>query len=108
VEERDTSSWTISGGSVRDTGFGVGLNGTGRVSFRSCRLGGINGVSISYLGTYDFGTSGSPGNNTFNIGARDGGGLNIYGDGITVPARGNKWVPNEQGADTSGNMPSMD
>jgi hypothetical protein len=108
MEARESSSWSISGGTVRDTGFGVGLNGTGSVSFRDCTFGGINGVSINTAGaTYDFGTTGTLGNNRFNSGARDGGGLNVWVDGVTVQAHGNKWVPNVQGADASGNMPSI-
>jgi hypothetical protein len=107
MEARESSNWTISGGSVADSGFGVGLNGTGKVSFRGSTFGGINGVSIGGVGTYDFGTSTSPGNNTFNIGARDYGGLNVNVDGVTVQAHENKWVPMEQGADASGKMPSL-
>ncbi|HMJ55479.1 MAG TPA: right-handed parallel beta-helix repeat-containing protein [Polyangiaceae bacterium] len=107
MEAREASSWTISGCSVGDTGFGTNLNGTGRASFRGCRFGGINGTRIGGVGTYDFGTSGSPGNNTFNVGAHDYGGLNVDVDGVTVQAHENQWVPLEQGADANGKMPSL-
>jgi hypothetical protein len=107
MEAHDASSWTISGCSVGNVGFGVGLHGTGRVSLRGCSLAGINGLSIYAVGMYDFGTSGSPGNNTFNTSARDFGGIYISIDGVVVQAHGNHWVPNQQGADGNGVMPSM-
>ena len=86
--------------------YGFLIYGASRISLRSFRAGGLYGVSISGAGTYDFGTSASPGNNTFNPSAREGAGLNISYDGLAVQSAGNTWVPNEQGADANGKMPA--
>jgi hypothetical protein len=33
--------------------------------------------------------------------------MNLTTDGVNVSAAGNKWIPNQQGADSNGYMPSM-
>jgi hypothetical protein len=50
---------------------------------------------------YDFGSGSSGGNNTFNAG------LNVQATSTNVNAMGNRWIPNEQGADANGIMPSI-
>ena len=102
----DSSTVTITGGAIDDGGLGLNIYGQARGSFRSVSLGGVFGVTVMSTGQCDFGTSTSPGNNTFNPSARDGGGLNVNVDGASVLAVGNKWVPNEQGANANGNMPA--
>jgi hypothetical protein len=101
----EMSSLTVNGGTVDDTGFGVNLYHSAQANFRNFRFGG-QGVNISGTGSYDFGTVTTPGNNTFNPSARDSSGLNVHVDGVAVIAVGNRWVPSEQGADSSGRMPS--
>jgi hypothetical protein len=106
MEARDTSTWTITRVTVTSAGFGVGLNSTGRITFRNSRFAGVNGVGIGAKGTFDFGSVSSAGGNTFNTNNRPHEGLNVNVDGVTVEARGNQWLPGVQGASPSGTMPA--
>ena len=58
--------------------------------------------------TYDFGTAASPGGNTLWSAATYplfGLDIDVYSN-IVVDASGNRWIPNEQGADAEGHYPA--
>lgn len=93
-----TSVITVNGGALTTSNGGLGcmLSTTNRATFHGCRFD--QQVQIYGAGSFDFGSGG--GNNTFNAG------LNVQIDHINVNAGGNKWIPNQQGADAAGNMPT--
>jgi hypothetical protein len=90
---------TVTGGGVKTTGNNTVVSGAGTKRFRSCSFEGQ--VQVQDATNCDFGTTSSSGANTFS------GGMNLTTDGVNVSAAGNKWIPNQQGADSNGYMPSM-
>lgn len=83
------------------------------VTFKNNGINSANGTPFNdYYGinitgnvgsSYDFGTLTDPGLNTFLTNGVSGVALTIQGPaGLTVPAIGNTWIPNVQGADANG------
>jgi hypothetical protein len=95
-----TASVNVSGGAVTTSagGLGISLASTNGSSFHGCRFD--QPVVLYGAAAYDFGSGTAGGSNTFNAG------LNVQATSINVNAMGNRWIPNEQGADGNGVMPS--
>jgi hypothetical protein len=53
-----------------------------------------------YAGGADFGSGSGGANNTFNAG------INVQANNVNIYAAGNRWIANQQGADSNGIMPS--
>jgi hypothetical protein len=89
---------TVNGGAMTASngGLGLRLNGTGRSAFHGVRFD--QQMQLYGAASYDFGSGG--GNNTFNAG------LTVQIDHVNVNASGNRWIPNQQGADANGIMPT--
>jgi hypothetical protein len=95
----DTATANVGGSAVLASAGGLGctLNSTGRTSFHGCRF---DQTAMIYAGGADFGSGSGGANNTFNAG------INVQANNVNIYAAGNRWIPNQQGADSNGIMPS--
>jgi hypothetical protein len=93
----DTATADVGGGALVASAGGLGcmLNSTGRTTFHGCRF---DLAVMVYAAGASFGAGGA--NNKFNAG------LNVQVGSVNINAAGNRWIPNQQGADSSGIMPT--
>jgi hypothetical protein len=103
-----TGALNMTGGVQRGAIFHAEPDSNMPVYIRDVEFTGIVGIILfsSSTTTIDLGTNGDPGGNDFGSTAVIG--IFADGGGYTINAVGNTWEPNNQGADSSGQMTSAD